>query len=64
MWRNSKLKLGIMSFQLLPQESPDLEEPMENSACEDLVDESPSDPHIMDTTEKDFNGLTDIYWVC
>ncbi|EOY07887.1 TSL-kinase interacting protein 1, putative isoform 1 [Theobroma cacao] len=48
--------------KLLPQESPDLEEPMENSACEDLVDESPSDPHIMDTTEKDFNGLTDIYW--
>ncbi|TYJ50761.1 hypothetical protein E1A91_A01G231600v1 [Gossypium mustelinum] len=44
------------------KESPDPVEPMENSACEDLTDECPSDPHIMDTTENDFNGLTDIYW--
>ncbi|GMI80966.1 TSL-kinase interacting protein 1 [Hibiscus trionum] len=42
--------------------SPDPEEPMENSACEDLPDECPSDPHIMDTAENNFNGLTDIYW--
>ncbi|XP_022767314.1 TSL-kinase interacting protein 1 isoform X2 [Durio zibethinus] len=42
--------------------SPDPEEPMENSACEDFTDECPSDPHIMDATEKVFNGLTDIYW--
>ncbi|XVE96628.1 hypothetical protein REPUB_Repub02eG0239100 [Reevesia pubescens] len=48
--------------KLLPQESPDPEEPMENSACEDHVDECPPGSHIMDTTEKDFNGLTDIYW--
>ncbi|TYG84546.1 hypothetical protein ES288_D01G258400v1 [Gossypium darwinii] len=44
------------------KESPDPEEPMENSACEDLTDKCPSDPHITDTTENDFNGLTDIYW--
>ncbi|KAL4312397.1 hypothetical protein GQ457_01G016440 [Hibiscus cannabinus] len=42
--------------------SPDPEEPMKNSACEDLPDECPSDPHIMDTTENNFSGLTDIYW--
>ena len=53
-----------MSFQLLPQEPPDPEEPMDNSACEEFVDECPSDTHITDTTEKDFNELTDIYWVC
>lgn len=54
----------MLLFQLLPQEPPDPEEPMENHACEEFVDEYPSDTHIMDTTEKDFNGLTDIYWVC
>ncbi|XP_039022254.1 TSL-kinase interacting protein 1-like [Hibiscus syriacus] len=43
-------------------ESPDREETAEDIACEDLVDKRRSDPHIMDTTEKVFNGLTDIYW--
>ncbi|KAB2087250.1 hypothetical protein ES319_A04G090200v1 [Gossypium barbadense] len=52
---------GSEYMQLFVQ-SPDPEEPMENSACEELVDEHPSDPYIVDTTEKDFNGLTDIYW--
>ncbi|XVF07867.1 hypothetical protein REPUB_Repub06bG0176700 [Reevesia pubescens] len=49
-------------YSTLTKESPAPEEPMENSACEDLVDECPSDSHFMDSTEKDFNGLTDIYW--
>ncbi|XP_039068283.1 TSL-kinase interacting protein 1-like isoform X2 [Hibiscus syriacus] len=43
-------------------ESPDREETVEDIACEDLVDKCPSDPDNMDTTEKDFNGLSDIYW--
>ncbi|XP_039002991.1 TSL-kinase interacting protein 1-like isoform X2 [Hibiscus syriacus] len=43
-------------------QSPDPEETIEDIACEDLVYELPSDAHIMDTAEKDFNGLTDIYW--
>lgn len=54
---------GSEYVQLFVQ-SPDPEEPVENSACEEFVDECPSDPHIMDNTEKDFNGLADIYWVC
>ncbi|XP_039013401.1 TSL-kinase interacting protein 1-like isoform X2 [Hibiscus syriacus] len=43
-------------------QSPDPEKTIEDIACEDLVDELPSDPHIMDNAEKDFNGLADIYW--
>lgn len=46
----------------LTKESPDPEEPMENSACEELEDECASDMHIMDAKEKDFSELTDIYW--
>ncbi|XP_022742372.1 TSL-kinase interacting protein 1-like isoform X2 [Durio zibethinus] len=59
--RSKSAASGTLS-NLLPLKSPDPEEPMVNSACEELVDECPSDMHIMDTTEKDFNELTDIYW--
>ncbi|XWS55851.1 hypothetical protein CRYUN_Cryun09bG0035400 [Craigia yunnanensis] len=59
--RSNSAESGTL-IKLLPQEPPDSEEPMDNSACEEFVDECPSDMHVMATTEKDFNALTDNYW--
>ncbi|OMP04029.1 TSL-kinase interacting protein 1-like protein [Corchorus olitorius] len=53
-------KLNIGGSGTFAKESADPE--VHDSACQDLVNECPSEPQIMDTTEKDFNGLTDIYW--
>ncbi|GKV48424.1 hypothetical protein SLEP1_g55240 [Rubroshorea leprosula] len=40
----------------------DAVEPIENSSHEGPIDEDPFDPHILDNSAKDFNGLTDMYW--
>ncbi len=46
------------------QELPEVEKRVENPAEGDPVDESESDPHILDNSAKDFSTLADIYWVC
>lgn len=41
-----------------------MERPVNYPADGDPKDECHSDPQVVDNSAKDFNGLTDIYWVC
>ena len=40
-----------------------MERLLDDPAHGDLMDDSPSDPHMLDSTAKDLSGLADIYWV-
>lgn len=44
------------------EELHEVQKPVENPTRGDSGDESQSDPHILDNSEKDFNALSDIYW--
>lgn len=40
-----------------------MERLLDNPSHEDPMDDSPSDPHMLDSTAKDVSVLADIYWV-
>lgn len=46
------------------QEIPVVERPIDDPPQGGPTDECQSDPRILESSVKDFNALTDIYWVC
>lgn len=40
-----------------------MEQLLDNPAHGDRMNDRPSDSHLLDSTAKDFSGLSDIYWV-
>lgn len=56
----SFIKFLPLSLQELPNNAKG---PTDYPAHEDPMDECVSDPDALDNSVKDFNGLTDIYWV-
>jgi hypothetical protein len=51
-------------FTLVLQELPVIEGPNDYPTGGEPMDECSSDSQVVSNQVKDFNGLTDIYWVC
>lgn len=55
-------RINSVGSGCLIEELPNVERLLDDPAHGDLMDDSPSDPHMLDSTAKDLSGLADIYW--
>uniref|UniRef100_A0A5B7ACY7 Putative TSL-kinase interacting protein 1 isoform X2 n=1 Tax=Davidia involucrata TaxID=16924 RepID=A0A5B7ACY7_DAVIN len=55
-------KMSLAGSGATAEEFPDVERPMDDDPAHGDPMECQSDPHILDNSAKDLNGLTDLYW--